>query len=107
MAFHQRMLPIFDNTDTRAWLETYDRFLALEPEVVIPGHGVPTDMDEVTKYTRDYLIFLRAEVQRLLDEGGTLADAYEIDQSAYSDLDTYDELAARNAGMVFEAMEFE
>jgi glyoxylase-like metal-dependent hydrolase (beta-lactamase superfamily II) len=107
MAFHQRLLPIFDNTDTRAWLETYDRFLALEPEVVIPGHGVPTDMDEVTRYTRDYLIFLRAEVQKLLDEGGTLADAYKIDQSAYSDLDTYDELAARNAGMVFEAMEFE
>ncbi len=107
MAFHQRLLPIFDNTDTRAWLETYDRFLALEPEVVIPGHGVPTNMDVVTKYTRDYLVYLRAEVQKLLDEGGTLADAYKIDQSAYSDLDTFDELAARNAGMVFEAMEFE
>ena len=58
-------------------------------------------------YTKDYLVFLRAEVQRLLDEGGTLADAYRIDQSAYSNLDTFEELAARNAGMVFEAMEFE
>ena len=46
-------------------------------------------------------------MQKLLDEGGTLADAYEIDQSAYAHLDTYDELAARNAGIVFEAMEFE
>lgn len=107
MAFHQRLLPIFDNTDTKGWLDTYERFLALEPQVVIPGHGVPTDVDEVTKYTRDYLAFLRAEVQKLLDEGGTLADAYNIDQSAYSHLDTFEELAARNAGMVFEAMEFE
>lgn len=107
MAFHQRLLPIFDNTDTKGWLDTYERFLALEPQVVIPGHGVPTDVDEVTKYTRDYLTFLRAEVQKLLDEGGTLADAYNIDQSAYSHLDTFEELAARNAGMVFEAMEFE
>ena len=107
MAFHQRLLPIFDDTDTKGWLDTYERFLALEPQVVIPGHGVPTDVDEVTRYTKDYLTYLRAEVQKLLDEGGTLADAYNIDQSAYSHLDTFEELAARNAGMVFEAMEFE
>ena len=107
MAFHQRLLPIFSNTDTKGWLVTYERFLALEPEIVIPGHGVPTNVAEVTKYTRDYLVFLRGEVQKLLDEGGTLADAYKIDQSAYAQLDTFDELAARNAGMVFEAMEFE
>ena len=107
MAFHQRLLPIFDNTDTKAWIETYDRFVALQPEVVIPGHGVPTTVDVVTTYTQDYLVFLRGEVQTLLDEGGTLDDAYKIDQSAYAELDTFDELAARNAGLVFEAMEFE
>lgn len=107
MAFHERLLPIFSNTDTAAWLETYDRFLALEPTIVIPGHGAPTDMAEVTKYTRDYLLYLRAKVQELLDNGGTLADAYKIDQSPYQHLDTFDELAARNAGLVFEAMEFE
>jgi glyoxylase-like metal-dependent hydrolase (beta-lactamase superfamily II) len=107
MAFHQRLLPIFDNTDTKAWIETYDRFVALKPEVVIPGHGVPTTIDVVTVYTKDYLVFLRGEVQTLLDEGGTLDDAYKIDQSAYAELDTFDELAARNAGLVFEAMEFE
>ena len=107
MAFHQRLLPIFDNTDTKAWIDTYDRFVALEPEVVIPGHGVPTTVDVVTTYTQDYLVFLRGEVQTLLDEGGTLDDAYKIDQSAYAELDTFDELAARNAGLVFEAMEFE
>jgi glyoxylase-like metal-dependent hydrolase (beta-lactamase superfamily II) len=107
MAFHERLLPILDHTDTKAWLETYESFLALEPEIVIPGHGEPTTIDVVTTYTKDYLIFLRGEVQALLDEGGTLDDAYNIDQSAYADLDTFDELAARNAGRVFEAMEFE
>ena len=81
--------------------------MALEPEVVIPGHGVPTTVDVVTLYTKDYLVFLRGQVQTLLDEGGTLDDAYKIDQSAYAELDTFDELAARNAGLVFEAMEFE
>jgi glyoxylase-like metal-dependent hydrolase (beta-lactamase superfamily II) len=107
MAFHERLLPVLDHTDTKAWLGTYERFVALEPEIVIPGHGGPTTMDVVTRYTKDYLVFLRGEVQKLLDEGGTLDDAYKIDQSAYADLDTFDELAARNAGRVFEAMEFE
>ena len=107
MAFHQRLLPIFEDTDTKGWIETYDRFVALQPEVVIPGHGVPTTIDVVTVYTKDYLVFLRGEVQKILDEGGTLADAYEIDQSAYAELDTFDELAARNAGLVFEATKFE
>ena len=74
---------------------------------MVPGHGLPTDIDEVTKNTKDYLVFLRGEVQKLLDDGGTLDQAYKIDQSAYSNLDTFDELAARNAGIVIEAMEFE
>ena len=29
MAFHQRLLPIFDHTDTAAWIETWERFAAL------------------------------------------------------------------------------
>jgi hypothetical protein len=43
----------------------------------------------------------------LLDEEGTLVDAYKIDQSAYNYPDTFDELAKKNAGRVFAAMEFE
>jgi glyoxylase-like metal-dependent hydrolase (beta-lactamase superfamily II) len=107
MAFHQRMLPVFDETDTAAWIETWDAFAALGAEVVIPGHGGPTDMAEVTRYTVDYLKHLRTQVAAVLERGGSLADAYRIDQSAYEQLDTYDELARSNAGQVFRAMEFE
>jgi glyoxylase-like metal-dependent hydrolase (beta-lactamase superfamily II)/rhodanese-related sulfurtransferase len=107
IAFHQRMLPVFEDTDTAAWIETWPAFEALGAETVIPGHGDPTDMATVTRYTRDYLSFLRGRIQELLDAGGTLQDAYQIDQSAYRGLDTYDELARLNAGRVFRAMEFE
>ncbi len=44
MAFHQRMLPLFEHTDTAAWIKTWDIFEGLGAEVVIPGHGEPTDM---------------------------------------------------------------
>ena len=107
MAFHQRMLPLFEHTDTAAWIESWDRFADLGAEYVIPGHGGPTDMAEVTRYTKDYLVYLRENVGTVIDDGGSLLEAYEIDQSAYMHLPTAEFLSKRNAGQVFQMMEFE
>ncbi|WP_425085470.1 MBL fold metallo-hydrolase [Ruegeria profundi] len=108
MAFHERMLPIFQETYTADWLETWDNeFEALGATYVIPGHGHPTNMDQVRRYTRDYLIYLRGKIQEHMDAGGDLAEAYYVDQSPYAHLDTFEELATKNAGRVFEQMEFE
>lgn len=108
MAFHERLLPIFEDTFTADWLETWEtEFEALDATYVIPGHGHPTNMDQVRRYTRDYLVYLRARIGEHLDAGGDLADAYYVDQSPFAHLDTFEELATRNAGRVFEQMEFE
>jgi glyoxylase-like metal-dependent hydrolase (beta-lactamase superfamily II) len=107
IAFHQRMLPVFEDTDTGAWIATWDAFAALGAETVIPGHGDPTDMAEVTRYTRDYLVYMRGKVAEILEAGGGMSAAYEIDQTAYRHLDTFDELARRNAARIFQQMEFE
>lgn len=107
MAFHQRMLPLFEHTDTAAWIETWDAFEALGAEIVIPGHGEPTDMATVRKYTRDYLVYLREKVAEVIENGGALQEAYEVDQSPYMHLPTAEFLARRNAGRVFQSMEFE
>ena len=108
MAFHERMLPIFEHTYTADWVETWDtEFEALGATYVIPGHGHPTNMDQVRRYTRDYLEYLRAQIGAHIDAGGGLADAYYVDQSPYAHLDTFEELATKNAGRVFEQMEFE
>ncbi|MDZ7585951.1 MAG: MBL fold metallo-hydrolase [Thiobacillus sp.] len=106
-AFHVRMLPIFEDTDTAKWIETWDTFEALGAEIVIPGHGGPTDMATVRKWTRDYLVHLREKVAEVIKAGGSLDDAYQVDQSAYLHLHTADELARSNAGRVYRAMEFE
>ncbi len=108
MAFHERMLPIFEHTMTAEWLETWDtEFEALEATYVIPGHGHPTNMAQVRRYTKDYLVYLRARIAEHIEADGGLAGAYYVDQSPYTNLDTFEELAARNAGRVFEQMEFE
>jgi glyoxylase-like metal-dependent hydrolase (beta-lactamase superfamily II) len=107
LAFHQRLLPVFEDTDTAGWIDTWDAFEALGAEIVIPGHGDPTDMAEVTKYTRDYLVYMREQIGQIIDAGGDLSQAYGVDQSAFRSLDTFDELARRNAGRIFREMEFE
>lgn len=108
MAFHERMLPIFEDTITADWLETWDTaFEPLNAVYVIPGHGHPTNMDQVRRYTRDYLVYLREQVGAHLEAGGDLSGAYYVDQSPFANLDTFEELATKNAGRVYEQMEFE
>lgn len=108
IAFHERMLPIFAHTCTKCWLETWDTaFEPLAPTYVIPGHGHPTNLAQVRRYTRDYLIDLREKIGAHIDAGGELIDAYYVDQDRWRGLDTFDELATRNAGRVFEEMEWE
>jgi glyoxylase-like metal-dependent hydrolase (beta-lactamase superfamily II) len=108
MAFHERMLPIFVDTITLDWLDTWDtRFEPLNATYVIPGHGHPTNMDQVRKYTKGYLEYLRGKIGEHIENGGSLADAYYVDQTPYAHLDTFEELATKNAGRVFEQMEFE
>lgn len=107
MAFHQRLLPVFEDTNTAGWLDSWEKFASIKVTHIIPGHGGPTNMAEVTKYTKDYLVYLRNEVRAVLDAGGGLEDAWKIDQSPFAHLDTFKELAARNAGYVLQEMEFE
>lgn len=108
IAFHERMPPIFEGTCTSCWIETWDSALVpLAPTWVIPGHGHPTNLAQVQRYTRDYLLDLRAKIGAHLEEGGDLGGAYYVDQSQWAHLDTFEELATKNAGVVFAEMEFE
>lgn len=107
VAFHVRLLPVFEHTDTDAWIETWDKFAALNAKYVIPGHGGPTNMEEVTKYTKDYLAHMRKVIGEIIEDGGDLQAAYKVDQSAFSHLDTFDILDRQNAGRIFREMEFE
>lgn len=107
MAFHKRLLPIFEYTDTAGWVDTWEKFAALNAKIVIPGHGGPTDMKTVEKSTMGYIKFMRGEISKILDEGGELNDVYKIDQSAFMHLHAFRELSALNASTLFRKMEFE
>ena len=72
----------------------------------MPGLDTRPDY-RITKYTKDYLVYLRGKIKELIGKDGSLTDAYKIDQSAYEHLDTYEILALQNAGRIFRSMEFE
>ena len=107
IAFHERLLGVFPDTDVMGWIETFGRMQKLAPDILVPGHGHPTTLAQVERSTLGYLQYLVTEVRSLLEGDGDLAEAYEIDQSAYQHLDTFDELAAKNAGRVFQQLEME
>lgn len=108
IAFHERMPPIFGDTCTNCWIETWEQGLEpLNPTYLIPGHGHPTNLAQVRRYTRDYLVDLREKIRAHIDDGGDLAGAYYVDQSRWAHLDTFEELATKNAGRVYEEMEWE
>lgn len=108
IAFAERMPPIFEGTCTSCWIETFETKLEpLGAEVIVPGHGAPTDLDTIRRGTTEYLRDLREKIGRHIEDGGDLAGAYYVDQSRWEYMDTFEELATRNAGVVFSEMEFE
>ena len=80
---------------------------SLDGNTVNPRQRVPIFISEVSKYTVDYMVCMRQEVERILKEIGGLEQAYKIDPSAFAQLDTFRELARINADRIFHAMEFE
>jgi ketol-acid reductoisomerase len=74
--------------------------LELDCDVVIVGSGAggATAAAELAEGGLEVIV---------LEEGGYLEQAYEIDQSPYAHLDTFEELAKQNAGRIFRQMEFE
>jgi glyoxylase-like metal-dependent hydrolase (beta-lactamase superfamily II) len=68
------------------WIAACDTICALDPAVVVPGHGPVTDVVGVRE-TRDYLTFLKDEVTQRFDAGMSyLETAHDIDLGAFADL---------------------
>ena len=106
-AFNERLLPILGHTNIREWIDNWDKLVALNPQIIMPGHGGVTDLDTVTYYAKYYLSYMLEQVEMVLEEGGELTDAYNIEQSEFMQWKTYRQLALRNAATIFKMLEFE
>lgn len=102
-----RLLGVMDFSNTETWLEAFAAIEALEPQVLVPGHGPATTLERAQADTRDYLVNLREKIREHIDAGGDIIGSVDIDQSAFAHLDQFDALAKRNAQAAFEQMEWD
>lgn len=103
LAFNERMPVMFTYTNSIAWMESFEAMMAMIPKDthVVPGHGTPTDMATVKKQTYDYFRHVQAEVQKVVDAGGDLEAAENVDQSMYQDRPVFEQAAKNNARKIY------
>jgi len=108
VVYTERMLAVIPISNTGAWIKAFDRAAALNPKVIVPGHGHPTDVGRATKETRGYLVDMRAQVKKKQDDFMGLQDVVDtVDQSKYQYLLNFDLLARRNVNQIYLEMERE
>lgn len=88
LLFHGRF-PWLGDCDLDGWIDRLARVLTLDVEIVIPGHGVPTDLKEVARF-RDMLIALRGVVDRAIKASMSEDTAVrEVHLPQYADINRY------------------
>ena len=107
IVFVGRMLGIGPAANTASWIDVFDVMASYKPTYIVPGHGPVTDLKTATAETHDYLVYLRNKIGAVLDRGGPIEDGINIDQSKFSYLAVFDQIAKRNAQDVYMQMEFE
>lgn len=107
VVYMDRMLGVGPQSQHLAWIEAFEVIQQLQPNVIVPGHGQPTDLAGAERDTYRYLVFLRQAVGQLVEEGEDMSAAASIDQSQFSYLEVYEQIHKRNALRVFEEMEWE
>ena len=102
-------VPFVGEADSKAWLNSLDKLIALKPRVLVPGHGAAstTPLKDLT-LTRDYLIFLRSEMGKAVDDLISFEEAYaRTDWSKYKNLPAFEEANRPNAYNTYLLMEQE
>ncbi len=102
-------VPFVGEADTRAWLNSLDKLIALKPRVLVPGHGAAstTPLKDLT-LTRDYLNFVRHEMGKAVNELIPFEEAYNrTDWSRYRNMPAFEQANRPNAYNTYLLMERE
>jgi glyoxylase-like metal-dependent hydrolase (beta-lactamase superfamily II) len=102
-------VPFIGDADSRLWLNALDRLIAMQPKVLVPGHGGASDdpIGDLT-LTRDYLKYVREQMGRAVAELLPFDEAYEqTDWSMYAQMPAFREAHRRNAYNTYILMERE
>ncbi len=107
IVYVERLLGVGPMSNAGSWIKVFEAMAAYRPRYLVPGHGDVTDVKRATAETYDYLVHLRKQMAAHIENGGDMIGSVKVDQSAFSSLKNFSELAKRNAQQVFAEMEFE
>jgi glyoxylase-like metal-dependent hydrolase (beta-lactamase superfamily II) len=107
IVYLDRMLSIGPQSAHRSWIAAFEALAALEPEILVGGHGDPANLAKARADSYEYLVFLRQAVAEFMEKGGGIEDVGTVDQSRFGYLANYDQLKGRNAQRVYEELEWE
>jgi glyoxylase-like metal-dependent hydrolase (beta-lactamase superfamily II) len=102
-------IPYVGSADSRHWIASLDSLLALDARTIVPGHGPASDAPKRDlSQTRDYLVFLRAAMQKAATEMTPFDEAYAAaDWSRFEALPLFKAANRMNAYNTYLLMEQE
>jgi glyoxylase-like metal-dependent hydrolase (beta-lactamase superfamily II) len=102
-------VPFVGEADSKAWLASLDKLIAMKPRALVPGHGAAstTPLKDL-KLTREYLNFVRAEMGKAVENLKPFDEAYAAtDWSRYRSMPAFEEANRPNAFNTYLLMEQE
>lgn len=107
IVYMDRMLGVGSMSAHKSWIGAFEAMAALQPTVVVPGHGTPAPLAKAKADSYDYLRFLRQAVTEFIEADRGIEEIGSLDQSRFSYLDNFESLKGRNAQRVYEELEWE
>ncbi len=108
VVYVNRLLGVIPVSNTRNWLATFAVIEALNPKVIVPGHGDVTDLATARADTQEYLVALRAHMKKAVDDGVDMSAAVKsFDARPYMRLRNAAELMPGNASRTYLELERE
>lgn len=92
-------IPFVGNADSKRWLAAIDTLVGLKPKVLVTGHGRhSTDAAADLRLTRDYLLYLREQMGKAVEEMVPFEEAYaRTDWSRFSKVPAFEAANRINA----------
>jgi len=109
LIYVDRLLGILPESNAKSWLSAFNRFLRLNPRVIVPGHGSVTDVVKAQKDTGNYLFFIVNGTQTMAEDMAGVDKAVQElgDANQFSHLANYNELHKGNVSRAYLRLEGE
>ena len=100
--YGERLLAIIPASNVKQWIASFNKLKSYGKVKFVPGHGQPGPLKNFEFSTLNYLTLLNTHMTKSIDADMEAQDAIStLNQSAYSELMNFVQLAGRNASWAY------